>query len=272
MTTEPAADGSTLSRAGSAGPQQRDAGSGQGRSLAGLAGRTEARIALGRSGSGVPTREVLRFQADHAMARDAVHTVFDVARIEAGCARAGLRPVVVDTQASDTAAFLRFPAAGRRLAAGSADILAELASDPVGAVGPDSMVFIVSGGLSALGVNQYAPDILSRTAGLLADRGIMVGPVVIAARGRVGLMNEIGEILTPAASTMLVGERPGLSSADSVGAYFQYRPRAGMTDAQRNCISNIRPGGLSVAAGSEALADLIERGMAQSVSGTELKG
>jgi len=190
-----------------------------------LAKLTHARVGLGRCGSGMPTEAMLRFQADHALARDAVFEPFDVEAVRDACERAGLEPIVVDTQARTCAQFLRMPFAGRQLSPDSRTQLEQVARDraAAGLADPD-VVFIVSDGLSAMGVNLHAGAVLRSAVELLRSAGVAIGPVLIAHRGRVGLMNEVGTALRSASTAMLIGERPGLSAPDSVGAYFEYSP------------------------------------------------
>ncbi|MEI8084459.1 MAG: ethanolamine ammonia-lyase subunit EutC [Actinomycetes bacterium] len=237
-----------------------------------LARFTHARVGLGRSGSGMPTQALLQFRADHALARDAVFEPFDIEAVKEACQRAGLEPIVVDTEANNSAEFLRKPFAGRQLSRASREVLEHVAQRraDAGLADPD-VVFIVSDGLSALGVNLHSGTVLAAAADLLRDAAVAIGPVVIAHRGRVGLMNEVGVALRSASTAMLIGERPGLSAPDSVGAYFEYSPTLDMTDADRNCISNIRPAGLPLAQGAAQLALLVQAGLAQQHSGTALK-
>jgi ethanolamine ammonia-lyase small subunit len=240
--------------------------------LADLRQLTHARVGIGRHGSAMPTAAVLQFQADHALARDAVHEAFDQEAIQNACTAAQLETLTVTTQATTGAEFLRLPFAGRTLTQQSRDHLIEVAQSRANAGQPDpDVVFVISGGLSARGINLHAGTILQLTANELRRRHINIGPVIIAQRGRVGLMNETGAALKATSTAILIGERPGLTAPDSVGAYFEFAPKDGLTDADRNCISNIRPHGLPLTQGATELAALIAAGLEERLSGTTLK-
>jgi ethanolamine ammonia-lyase small subunit len=210
---------------------------------------TGARVALGRVGNAVPTAAHLAFQADHAAARDAVHTPLDVAALQAAL---GLASQVVHSAAPDRARYLRRPDLGRRLA-----------TDTVIVPVPDCLAIVIGDGLSAIAAQSHAP-------GLIAALG-HAGPVVIATQARVALGDDIGARLAARAVLVLIGERPGLSSADSLGAYLTWQPRIGRTDAERNCVSNIRPGGLGIAEAAFRIRWLIERMQMAGLTGVALK-
>ncbi len=225
---------------------------------------TDARIALGRTGASLPTDELLRFGLAHAQARDAVHQPFDSERLAADLHDAGWPTLAVHSQAADRAAYLRRPDLGRRLASDSRSLLIGLPSRRV------DLLLIVADGLSSKAVHAGAAAAagaaaLSRYAG--ADR--CAGGAGAAAR--VALGDEIGECLQARAVAVLIGERPGLSSPDSLGVYLTWGPNARRTDAERNCISNVRPEGLDYPQAAFRLAWLLEQAFLRRLSGIELK-
>ena len=227
--------------------------------------RTPARIGLGRCGISLPTREVLAFGLAHAQARDAVHASFDSTTLSAKLSALGLMTIEVDSEATDRAHYLRRPDHGRRLREPSRRRLSGLESK-----GCDLAV-VVGDGLSASAVAAHAPALIAAFLPLAAKLGLRLGPVAIATGARVALGDEIGVLLKARAIAVLIGERPGLSSADSLGVYLTYDPRPGRNDAERNCISNIRPEGLAIAVAAFKLAWLIDASLARGLSGVALK-
>jgi ethanolamine ammonia-lyase small subunit len=217
---------------------------------------TPARVALGRVGSALPTRAHLEFQLAHARARDAVHARLDVGAF--GDA------VLVASAASDRAEFLRRPDLGRRLDPTSAGKI-----ERVG--GSDLASIVIAGGLSALAVERHAPGVIARLVPALTADGWRVAPVVLVEHGRVAIGDEIGERLGATAVVVLIGERPGLSAPDSLGAYFTYAPRVGRTDAERNCVSNIRPEGLALDLAAAQLRWLFAESRRRERSGLALR-
>ncbi len=237
-----------------------------GHPLAPLRRYTEARIGLGRFGSGLPTAAHLDFSEAHARARDAVHAVFDEDAIETELeATAGLRSIRVQSQAHDRATYLRRPDLGRKLAAESVAHLKQV----VGNTTPD-VVIIISEGLSAHAVNTYAAETAIALVAELA-KSCTIAPIVLAAQGRVALSDGIGEAMGAKTAIILIGERPGLSAADSLGAYLTFDPKTGRSDADRNCVSNIRKGGLTVEQAAKKIAGLATRSLSLGYSGTKLK-
>lgn len=228
---------------------------------------TSARIALGRSGGSLPTRERLDFQLAHARARDAVLSPFDAEEFEGRLAGMGEKPLVVRTAARNRAEFLGRPDLGRQLAAESRRLLAEIGSR----LPAFDLVIVVSDGLSTRAVTKQCEPLLRALLPLVRGSGWSLAPLIVAHQGRVALQDEIGTLLKATVSLMLLGERPGLGSADSLGAYFTYQPRPCRTDAERNCISNIREGGLTIAAAAAKLHYLIGRSFQLRVSGVGLK-
>ena len=220
---------------------------------------TPARVALGRAGAGLPTAAHLAFQADHAAARDAVHTALDVDRLLADLAAAGLAAQVVGSACPDRPTYLRRPDLGRRL--DPADRAALAASPAPG------LLFVVCDGLSATAVQRHAAPLLALLVPALAP----AGRIVIARQGRVALGDDIGAALGAAAVAVLIGERPGLSAPDSLGVYLTWAPRPGRTDAERNCLSNVRPEGMPVAEAARKLAWLVAEMHRLRLTGVALK-
>jgi ethanolamine ammonia-lyase small subunit len=211
---------------------------------------TPARIALGRAGYALPTAHVLALELAHAAARDAVHAELDGAALAARAqAELGLTALIAASQCPGRAAYLRRPDLGRRL---DPAVRAALAAVPGR---PFDVAFVLADGLSALAVERHALPMLRETLPLLP--GWSIAPLVIATQARVAVGDEIGQALQAETVAVLIGERPGLSAPDSLGVYLTYGPRPGRTDAERHCISNIRPDGLSFPAAASLLAHLL---------------
>ena len=218
---------------------------------------TPARVALGRAGNGLPTAAHLDFQAAHAAARDAVHAALDVDALRGDLAAAGLPSIAVHSEAPDRRSYLLRPDLGRRLRDRSA--IPSL---------PGAMLFVVCDGLSATAVQRHAVPLLRHTVAGMAGP---VAPVVVAEQGRVALGDDIGEAMGAEAVAVLIGERPGLSAAGSLGVYLTWQPRRGRYDAERNCISNIRPAGLPLEAAAAKLLWLIGAMRRLRLTGVALK-
>ncbi|WP_395666703.1 ethanolamine ammonia-lyase subunit EutC [Methylocella sp.] len=229
---------------------------------------TPARIALGRSGVSLPTRPLLDFQLAHALARDAVHLPLDREGLFAALEAAGWPVAPLRSAAETRAVYLQRPDLGRRLDAASREKLAALAQH--GARGFD-VAFVVADGLSARAVNDHAAAMLEAVRAPLLAQGWRVAPVALVEEGRVAVGDEIGEILGADIVVMLIGERPGLSSPDSLGLYLTFAPRVGLTDEARNCISNVRPQGLSFEAAAHRLLYLLTEARRRRLSGVALK-
>lgn len=229
---------------------------------------TPARIALGRTGHSLPTHELLNFQLAHAQARDAVYTEFDPASLAHQLKEKGFPVVQVHSQAINRTAFLQRPDLGRRLSPQSCQLLKEYVAQNKQ---PPGLVFVLGDGLSAQAIHRHAVAVLDLTAKTLQAAGWTIGPVVIASQARVALGDEIGFILGAEQVAILIGERPGLSSADSLGIYLTYKPYRGRLESERNCISNIRPEGLVYEAASSSLVDLVNRAHLFKYSGVRLK-
>ncbi len=223
-----------------------------------LRAATPARIGLGRSGDGLPTRAVLEFQAAHSRARDAVHGRADFDTLAA--ALAPLPSLRVRSRVEDRAQYLRRPDLGRRLRESDLALLPR---------GDWDLAFVIADGLSAEAVNRHAAALVHETLHRLP--GWRAAPVVLAEQARVALGDEVGEALGARLVAVLVGERPGLSVADSLGVYLTWEPRAGRADSERNCISNIHANGLSVARAADTLAWLLDEAQSRRVTGVGLK-
>lgn len=217
---------------------------------------TRARIGLGRSGDALPTKALLDFQLAHAKARDAVHGQVDFDALAEEIGQPCLR---VDSAAANRESYLRRPDLGRRL-----DTASRAKLKP----GPYDAIFVVGDGLSAA-VQRHAAPLLRLCLPELKDW--LIGPVILAGQARVALGDEIGALTKSALSVMLIGERPGLSVADSLGVYLTWEPRPGRSDAERNCISNIHAHGLSYETGAARLLWLMRAAKAGKLSGVGLK-
>ena len=226
---------------------------------------TPARIGLGRSGDALPLRPMLDFQLAHAQARDAVHAALDV---EALAASLPPHPLLrVHSAAPDRATYLRRPDLGRRLDEASVATLEEAARDH----GQDyDLVFVVADGLSAKAVASQAAPVLRACLALLD--GYRIAPIVLAEQGRVALGDPVGERLGAKLSVVLIGERPGLSVADSLGLYLTHGPRLGRRDSERNCISNVHGrGGLSPDLAATKVAWFVREALRRGLTGVALK-
>jgi ethanolamine ammonia-lyase small subunit len=236
-----------------------------------LRNSTPARIGLGRCGHGLPTGALLEFQLAHARARDAVHQKFDP---EAVAARlGGLQTVIVHSQASDRQTYLQRPDLGRRLLEADAIRLTggERAINRVStAATPYEIAFVIADGLSAPATHTHAVPLLQALFPKLPDWHI--APIVIACQARVALGDAIGALLRASLVVVLIGERPGLSAPDSLGAYLTWQPRQGRQDHERNCISNIRPlTGLTYDQAAGRIAWLLLAARRQKLTGVGLK-
>ncbi|WP_424627095.1 ethanolamine ammonia-lyase subunit EutC [Bradyrhizobium sp. SYSU BS000235] len=226
---------------------------------------TPARVALGRSGASVPTDALLNFTLDHARARDAVHTPFDAAAIIDGLTALELQPVAVRSEATDRKTYLRRPDLGRQLDAQSRNALSALNNAPC------DLAILIGDGLSSAAVHLHGLELARRLAIKFAGLGMTLGPVVVASGARVALADEMGQLLNARMSVMLIGERPGLSAPDSLGCYVTYGPRPGLTDAERNCVSNIHAAGLSYDEAAFKIGWLVREGLERKISGVSLK-
>jgi ethanolamine ammonia-lyase small subunit len=235
------------------------------RSLRDLRHLTTARVGLGRAGASLPTQALLEFTLDHARARDAVHAELDISAIAAGLDALGLQTLQVSSCAQSRKDYLRRPDLGRKLDAASRDLLAS------GRHGPCDLAVIIGDGLSPSGVNAHAVELVRNLMLRLASGGIALGPVVVASGARVALGDEIGALLGARLAAMLIGERPGLSAPHSLGVYLTFAPKAGCTDAMRNCVSNIHASGLSYGEAAFKVAWLVREGLTRQITGVALK-
>ncbi|ROM76683.1 ethanolamine ammonia-lyase [Pseudomonas brassicacearum] len=229
---------------------------------------TPARIALGRTGTSLPTQAQLDFQYAHAQARDAVHLAFDHKGIRAQLTERGRESLLLHSAAIDRNSYLQRPDLGRRLDDASAQILQDYATAHPGGV---DLAIVVADGLSALAVHRHTLPFLARLEEQIAADGWSVSPVILVEQGRVAVADEVAERLGAKMSVILIGERPGLSSPDSLGLYFTYNPKVGLTDAYRNCISNVRLEGLSYGMAAHRLIYLMREACRRQLSGVNLK-
>lgn len=234
---------------------------------AGLRALTPARIALGRAGASLPTRPHLDFQLAHARARTAVHRPLDPEALRAALTPLGLEVLTLESAAEDRTTYLQRPDRGRRLSARSRAML-EAEARPE--VAPE-VVFVVGDGLSALAVERNAAPFLAGMLPVLRAAGWRIGPLAVVTQARVACGDEVGARLGARMVVLLIGERPGLSAPDSMGIYMTANPRAGLTDEARNCISNVRDGGLTAEAAAHKLLFLMTEARRLGLSGVTLK-
>jgi ethanolamine ammonia-lyase small subunit len=240
------------------------------RSLSELRELTPARVGLGRAGASMPTQALLAFTLDHARARDAVHAAFDSARLAAELSGFGLQPVQVSSQARNRRDYLRRPDHGRMLDPDSQRLLAALRGSADQSVA-NQLVIVIGDGLSPAAVNVHAVELVRNLGPRLNGAGISIGHAVVASGARVALGDEIGAALGAPMVVLLIGERPGLSAPDSLGAYLTFGPRIGLSDAERNCVSNIHGAGLSYDEAAFKIAWLVREGLARQITGVALK-
>ena len=224
---------------------------------------TPARVALGRTGVSLLTRDLLDFQSSHAQARDAVNARLDSAALAAEI-ESSIRPEVLrlHSAAANRAEYLQRPDLGRKLNAASRALLAEQPTDAV------DLALVIADGLSALAVERHVPYLLRELLPLLET--YTVAPISVVEQGRVAIGDERGFALSAQISVVLIGERPGLSSPDSLGAYITWAPRPGRTDAERVCISNIRAEGLSYSQAAAQLNSCLAQARQRQLTGVAL--
>ncbi len=224
---------------------------------------TAARIAIGRVGASIPLKQSLEFNLAHAHARDAVYSVLDVDGLFAALKIFDLPLLHLHSKALTRHKYLKRPDLGRQLDEDSAKHIQ-------GCSGYD-IAIIISDGLSATAVNQNTFGLLQLLIPKLLAANLTIAPICLAEQGRVALGDDIGQALAAKLSIVLIGERPGLSSADSMGAYLTYNPRRGLTDESRNCVSNIRPHGLKYKPAAEKIFYLANESFKRQLSGVGLK-
>jgi ethanolamine ammonia-lyase small subunit len=235
------------------------------RSLTDLRDLTPARVGLGRAGASLPTKALLDFTLDHARARDAVHAAFDAPAIVSSLHDLGIEAVEVHSRAGDRTDYLRRPDLGRMLDPASQYLLASHGGAAC------RLAIAVGDGLSPTAVNAHAIALIRSLVPRLLVDGIEIRRAVVAGGARVALGDEIGALLGARMILMLIGERPGLSASDSLGAYVTFAPKPGRTDAERNCVSNIHSKGLGYDEAAFRIAWLVREGLARGVSGVALK-
>lgn len=236
---------------------------------------TDARIGLGRAGISLPTSELLTFQLAHARARDAVHFPLDVNRLVESLKNvdkltAFASPMLLHSQAEDRFTYLQRPDLGRRLSEQGRERL--LAAEQLETPAPDLAIVIVDGLSSSAVQNNVVPFLDSFLSDLERERrDWQLAPLTIVEQGRVAIGDEVGALLKARMVVVLIGERPGLSSPDSLGIYLTFGPESGLSDARRNCISNVRPAGLNFEDASQRLLYLIREADRLKLSGVGLK-
>ncbi|MDO5536056.1 MAG: ethanolamine ammonia-lyase subunit EutC [Desulfovibrionaceae bacterium] len=232
---------------------------------------TDARIGLGRCGTSLPVSEWLDFRLSHARARDAVLAAFDAEGTAAKLREGGLETVILDSAAHDMQTFLVRPDLGRKLSSESHDRLAAWAQEHVPAGREPDITLVISNGLSARAAHENAAAFALEFSRRAADAGFRMGPVIIVRNGRVAVADEAASLVRSKITAILIGERPGLSSPNSMGVYLTYGPHPGCTDEARNCISNVRAGGLSIEEGVRKLCYLVQEAVRLKLSGVGLK-
>jgi ethanolamine ammonia-lyase small subunit len=228
---------------------------------------TPARIALGRSGTSMPTKPHLEFQLAHARARNAVHHELNIPALQEALQSCGHEVLVLHSAAGNRPEYLQRPDKGRRLDQQSRAVLGHRPRTAE----TDDVVFVIADGLSALAIEQNAAAFLDVMLPTLNARGLRVGPLVIVREARVAVGDEVGALLGTQIVVVLIGERPGLSSPDSMGIYMTSSPRVGLTDDSRNCISNVRPDGLDFRHAAHKLSYLVNEARTRGYSGVLLK-
>jgi len=235
---------------------------------------TPARVGLGRSGPAIPTSAQLHFQLDHALARDAVHAQLDIPALQQALKQRNIETltlqsaVTADPSQNPRQLYLLRPDLGRKLHPDSARTLHQLSAKTP--ENPD-IIFIIADGLSALAVERHALPLLEATINLLTPNQGRIGPICIVTQARVAIGDEIGQLLNTQLTVTLIGERPGLSAPDSLGVYITWQPRPGRTDAERNCISNIRHEGLSYAEAARRILFYLNGAKQLQATGVALK-
>jgi len=224
---------------------------------------TAARIAIGRVGSSIPLQRLLDFKLAHAHARDAVYSKLDVDALYESLARFNLRVYRLHSRAIHREKYLTRPDYGRRL---NDESVEQISGQP-----SVNIVLVVTDGLSAMAINQYAVELLQLLISKLKAANIGSININLVEQGRVAIADEIGQAFSAKLSVILIGERPGLTSPDSMSAYLTYGPKLGLTDESRNCISNIRPEGLNLNAAADKLFYLVTEAMRLKISGVGLK-
>jgi len=225
---------------------------------------TAARIGIGRAGTSIPTTQSLAFKLAHAHARDAVYSRLDIDGLSADIKQFDVPVILLHSKAGNRAEYLQRPDLGRKLKKSSANQLKEYAGDY-------DVSIILADGLSAAAINENVIGLLAHLIPLFVAAKLKLAPICFVEQGRVAVSDKVGYLLNARQSIILIGERPGLSSADSIGAYLTYEPKPGLTDESRNCISNIRPQGLTFKPAAEKIFYLVQEAFRMKLSGVGLK-
>jgi ethanolamine ammonia-lyase small subunit len=225
---------------------------------------TPARIAIGSTGNSIPTKHSLAFKLAHAHARDAVYTTMDSEALADELASFNLPVLQLRSRAESRPQYLQRPDMGRLPDEYSVNRLTDQITG-------DDVVIIIADGLSALAIHENISDLLKVLVPKLLAANLKVGPLCLVQQGRVAIGDPIGDALSAGLSIVLIGERPGLSAADSMGAYLTYQPKPGLKDNARNCISNIRPGGLDHLTAADKIFYLVQEAFRRKLTGVELK-
>lgn len=228
---------------------------------------TPARIGLGRAGGSIPTAPLLEFQLAHARARDAVHARLDANALAQQLRGRGREVLCLHSGANDRSKYLQRPDLGRILSDEARAALEARPQPPA----PYEAAFVIADGLSARAVQRHAVSLLEHTWPKLEEAGWRIAPLVIVEQGRVAIGDEIGALLPARLTAMLIGERPGLSSPDSLGVYLTWDPLPGRSNAERNCISNIGPEGLGYGLAAHKLLYLMTEARRRKLTGVALK-
>lgn len=237
---------------------------------------TDARIGLGRAGISLPTSEMLAFQLSHAQARDAVNFPLDINEMKAKLATvnaANARVLHLHSQAVDRVTYLQRPDLGRKLNENSRQLLLDFVAEQQQSTQEKyDLAIVVADGLSSLAVQKNAaPFITELLSQLSVNKPLTFAPITLVEQGRVAIGDDIGELLNAQIVMVLIGERPGLSSPDSLGLYLTWEPKTGLNDSLRNCISNIRPAGLSYIDAAKRAAYLLNEAKTLKLTGVNLK-
>jgi len=225
---------------------------------------TAARVGIGRTGTSIPTKQSLAFKLAHAHARDAVYSVLDIDGLSNDIKQFNLPVLLLHSKAGNRAEYLQRPDLGRKLKKSSANQLKEYTGDY-------DVSIIIADGLSAAAINENVIGLLNHLIPLFTAANLKLAPVCFVEQGRVAVSDKAAHLLNAKLSVILIGERPGLSSADSIGAYLTYGPKPGLTDESRNCISNIRPQGLMFKPAADKIFYLIQEAFRMKLTGIGLK-
>lgn len=229
---------------------------------------TDARIGLGRTGISQTTRTHLQFQLDHANARDAIHIPLDIDLIITNLTECGLASILLNSKAKNRTIYLQRPDFGRRLNSESRNTIQMSKPELNRKI---DVVIAIADGLSSTAVHKHAVKLAHEISKKIDKQGMNLAPICIVSQGRVAIGDEVGELFNADVMIMIIGERPGLSAPDSLGIYYTYKPALGLTDVNRNCISNIRPAGISIEGAASKLLWLIIESLKRGVSGVNLK-